>query len=92
MGSGHLAYRPIPDEEDKLRRRLRDIAREHPRWRWKTAHSILLREGWTINRKRTPRLWRSQGLAGRLPASASVDGPRAALGETPSSRASTARP
>ena len=27
-----LACRPIPDEEEKLRRRLRDIAREHPRW------------------------------------------------------------
>jgi putative transposase len=57
-----LACRPIPDEEEKLRRRLRAIAREHPRWGWKTAHSILLREGWAINRKRTQRLWRSEGL------------------------------
>ena len=57
-----LACRPMPEEEDKLRRRLRDIAREHPRWGWKTAHSILLREGWAINRKRTQRLWRSEGL------------------------------
>jgi transposase InsO family protein len=57
-----LACRPIPDEEDKLRRRLRDIAREHPRWGWKTAHAILRREGWSINRKRTQRLWRSEGL------------------------------
>ena len=57
-----LACRPIPDEEDKLRRRLRAIAREHPRWGWKTAHSILLREGWSINRKRTQRLWRAEGL------------------------------
>ncbi len=57
-----LHCRPMPDEEDKLRRRLRAIAREHPRWGWKTAHSILLREGWAINRKRTQRLWRSEGL------------------------------
>jgi putative transposase len=57
-----LVCRPIPDEEDKLRRRLRQIARDHPRWGWKTAHSILRREGWTINRKRTQRLWRSEGL------------------------------
>jgi putative transposase len=57
-----LACRPMPEEEDKLRRRLRDIARKHPRWGWKTAHSILLREGWAINRKRTQRLWRSEGL------------------------------
>ena len=57
-----LACRPIPDEEEKLRRRLRDIAREHPRWGWKTAHAILRRDGWSINRKRTQRLWRSEGL------------------------------
>ena len=57
-----LPSRPIPDEEAKLRRRLRDIAREHPRWGWKTAHAILRREGWAINRKRTQRLWRSEGL------------------------------
>ena len=57
-----LACRPVPDEEDKLRRRLRDIARQHPRWGWKTAHAIVRREGWAVNRKRTQRLWRSEGL------------------------------
>ena len=57
-----LAARPVPDAEAKLRRRLRAIARAHPRWGWKTAHAILLREGWAINRKRTQRLWRSEGL------------------------------
>ncbi len=51
-----------PSEEDKLRRRLRAIARAHPRWGWKTAHSVLRREGWVINRKRTQRLWRDEGL------------------------------
>ena len=56
------AHRGIPDEEEKLRRRLRTIARQHPRWGWKTAHSILRREGWSINRKRTQRLWRAEGL------------------------------
>jgi putative transposase len=35
---------------------------EHPRWGWKTAHQILLREGWTLNRKRTRRVWRQEGL------------------------------
>ncbi len=54
--------RPRPVEEDKLRRRLRVIARAHPRWGWKTAHRLLLREGWSINRKRTQRLWREEGL------------------------------
>ncbi len=57
-----LAPRPRPAEEDKLRRRLRAIARRHPRWGWKTAHVLLRREGFTINRKRTRRLWRDEGL------------------------------
>jgi transposase InsO family protein len=57
-----LAPRPRPAEEDKVRRRLRALARAHPRWGWKTAHTILRREGHTINRKRTRRLWREEGL------------------------------
>jgi putative transposase len=31
-------------------------------WGWKTAHQILLREGWSLNRKRTRRVWREEGL------------------------------
>lgn len=54
--------RPRPVEEDKLRRRLRQIARRHPRWGWRKAHVILRREGWVINKKRTRRLWRDEGL------------------------------
>ena len=53
---------PHSAEEDKLRRRLRAIARAHPRWGWKTAHRLLRREGWVINHKRTQRLWREEGL------------------------------
>lgn len=49
-------------EEAKLCRRLRAIATAHPRWGWKMAHQLLRREGWTINKKRTQRLWRKEGL------------------------------
>ena len=49
-------------EEERLAARLREIAGKHPRWGWKTAHQILLREGWRINRKRTRRIWRQEGL------------------------------
>jgi len=59
--------RPRPAEEDKLRRRLRTIARRHPRWGWKTAHALLRREGHMINKKRTRRLWREEGLRRPLP-------------------------
>jgi putative transposase len=57
-----LPPRPRDVAEDKVRRRLRAIARAHPRWGWRTAHTILRREGFTINRKRTRRLWRGEGL------------------------------
>jgi len=53
------APRPV---DERLAARLREIAREHPRWGWKTAHQILLREGWLINCKRTRRIWRQEGL------------------------------
>jgi putative transposase len=54
---------PAPRPADaRLAGRLREIAGEHPRWGWKTAHQILLREGWTLNRKRTRRIWRQEGL------------------------------
>lgn len=54
--------RPPRADDAKLRRRLRQIARAHPRWGWRKAHDILVREGWTLNRKRTHRLWRAEGL------------------------------
>jgi putative transposase len=54
--------RAVPELEVKLRARLREIAREHPRWGWKTAYAIVRREGWTVNRKRVQRLWREEGL------------------------------
>ena len=62
-----LTHRPRPVEDDKVRRRLRAIARDHPRWGWKTAHVILRREGHTINKKRTRRLWRDEGLRRPVP-------------------------
>ncbi len=54
--------RPVPEAEDKLRARLREIARVHPRWGFKSAHVIVRREGWHVNRKRIQRLWREEGL------------------------------
>ena len=51
-----------PAADERIRVRLREIARTHSRWGWKTAHQILRREGELINRKRTQRLWREEGL------------------------------
>jgi len=52
----------MADVEAKLRRRLRQFARAHPRLGWKKAHDVLVREGWSLNKKRTRRLWRTEGL------------------------------
>jgi transposase len=46
------AARLVSTEEQRLTVRLRQITGEHPRWGWRTAHQILLREGWRINHKR----------------------------------------
>jgi putative transposase len=54
--------RPASTEEQKLRRRLRAIARAHPRWGWRMAHRLLRRDGQPVNHKRIRRLWREEGL------------------------------
>ena len=54
--------RPMPAEEEKLRRELRRFARRHPRLGWRKAHDVIRREGWTVNHKRLRRLWRDEGL------------------------------
>lgn len=55
--------RRAPDDaEVRLRRRLREIAREHPRWGWRKAHQVARREGLVVNPKRTRGLWRDERL------------------------------
>lgn len=49
-------------EDQALRAQLRRISRRRPRWGYRRAHELLLQEGWQINRKRTQRLWREEGL------------------------------
>lgn len=57
-----LKPRPPAKDDAKLRSRLREIAQAHPRYGWKMAHRLLVRENWTINRKRVQRVWRDEGL------------------------------
>ena len=49
-------------DDEALRRRLRAISRERGRWGYRRAHARLLEEGFSLNRKRTQRLWREEGL------------------------------
>jgi hypothetical protein len=56
-------YEPIRAADDAaLRRRLREISAERPRWGYRRAHYRLRQEGWEVNRKRVQRLWREEGL------------------------------
>jgi putative transposase len=51
----------VPDAEH-LRKKLRALATDHPRWGYRKQHTLLCREGWSINRKRVRRIWREEGL------------------------------
>ena len=53
---------PPDAAEARLRERLRDFARRHPRLGWRTAHTVAHREGLAANAKRTRRIWRDEGL------------------------------
>ena len=56
----HVPTEANPDRE--LRARLRAFAKTHPRWGYRRAHAVLVREGHHINRKKIQRLWREEGL------------------------------
>ena len=49
-------------EEERLKKRLKEISDTEPRWGYRTAARQLRREGWLINDKRVQRLWREEGL------------------------------
>ena len=53
--------RPRPDEA-ALVKALRRQARRHLRWGYKRMHARLVKQGWSVNRKRVRRLWKALGL------------------------------
>jgi putative transposase len=53
---------PAAGDDAGLRAALRQISRDRPRWGYRRAHQLLLEQGWVLNRKRTQRLWREEGL------------------------------
>jgi putative transposase len=52
----------IAGDDAVLRAQLKAFSRQRPRWGYRQAHRHLLDQGWQINRKRTQRLWREEGL------------------------------
>jgi hypothetical protein len=57
-------------EDQKLMRRIRELARRHVRWGRRLVYRRLRLEGWGVNHKRMQRIWREDGLQRHPPAPA----------------------
>ena len=55
-------YKPKPDNDAHIRKRLREIAEQRKRFGSPRLHIMLKREGMVINHKKTERLYRQEGL------------------------------
>jgi transposase InsO family protein len=56
----YRARRPSTDRE--LIRRMRELAKKHPRYGYRRVAALLRVGGWRVNTKRVHRLWRREGL------------------------------
>lgn len=57
-----LRYRSRCSPAEELRRRLRELAVERPRYGYQRLWALLRREGWEVNHKRVYRLYVEEGL------------------------------
>jgi len=54
---------PLADiEEQKLKRRIHELARRHVRWGRRLIYRRLRLDGWSVNHKRVQRIWREESL------------------------------
>lgn len=60
-----IRYRSRRPDDGALRGRLRELAHERRRFGYRRLHVLLRQEGAVVNRKRTQRLYREEGLAVR---------------------------
>ena len=58
-------YRSRRPDSARLRQRICDLAGEKRRYGYRRIHRLLRREGWSVNRKRTYRIYGEAGLAVR---------------------------
>ena len=64
LARGTRRYQPRrPPDEAELRRRLRELAAERPRFGYRRLGALLGREGRRVNPKRVYRLYRAEGLS-----------------------------
>jgi putative transposase len=57
-----LRYKSKRTDDTLVRVRLRELARERPRWGYRRLHVLLQRESLVLNRKKTHRLYREERL------------------------------
>ena len=60
-----MRYRSCRADDGDLRARLRELAHQRRRFGYRRLHILLRRDGITINRKKTQRLYREEGLTVR---------------------------
>ena len=59
-------YRPHPRDDRAIRKRIVELAQARPRFGFQRIHILLRREGWVVNKKRVPRIYRDEELTVRL--------------------------
>jgi len=60
-----IRYQSRRDDDSALREKLRDLAHQRRRFGYRRLHILLRRDGIMINRKKTQRLYREEGLTVR---------------------------
>jgi putative transposase len=60
-----VRYRSIRHDDGAVRAKLRELTNQRRRFGYRRLHILLCREGVMINRKKTQRLYREEGLAVR---------------------------
>lgn len=55
------------EEEDRLVKRMRELAEVHPRWGARPIWIMLRSEGWRVGKNRIERLYKREGLRVRIP-------------------------
>lgn len=60
-----IRYQALRPDDGALRSRLRELAHERRRFGYRRLHALLRQEGALVNRKRTQRLYREEGLSVR---------------------------
>ncbi len=83
MSASTLRYEPRDDGNESLRERLKELDGQHRRHGYRMLHSRLRNDGWTINGKRTYRVYREEGLMVRKRRRKKAAGPRAPAARAP---------